>query len=57
MTGSGGGEAVRVIKGEGNLINNLAEGLRVEGDALVLEVGVSVGWGGEGRGVSELGWV
>ena len=52
MTGSGGGEAVRVIKGEGNLINNLAEGLCVEGDALVLEVGVGVGvgWGGEGKG-------
>jgi hypothetical protein len=50
VTGSGGGEAVRVIKGEGNLINNLAEGLYVEGDALVLEVGVVVGWGGGGKG-------
>ena len=50
MTSSGGGEAVRVIKGEGNLINNLAEGLCVEGDALVLEVGMGVGWGGEGKG-------
>ena len=50
MTGSGGVEAVRVIKGEGNLINDFAEGLCVEGDALVLEVGVGVGWGGEGKG-------
>ena len=31
-------------------INDFAEGLCVEGDALVLEVRVGVGWGGEGKG-------
>ena len=39
-----------LVPSEGNLINDLAKGVCVEGDALVLEVGVVVGWGGEGKG-------